>query len=270
MSKTLLSRLAMFEILDAYGPLSMTELAQRSGLDLTVVSRTVAACEPDGWLTRRDGKVELGSRAALLAHGSASAQFMAMAEPLVHAVAGVTGMFTHASGLIGTQVMLIATAPGRGAAIPAGLSSKTSVYVTAGGRAIAAQIAPGKLEALLPAEPFPNSSSVMSVFEDTASAPLFSLSTGEAASVYSLPRTRAELDAELATVRSAGFATDHGALHPAIHCVAIPWPGNAMTASISCVGSAREIADNAEVIRAALTAAALPGADPRDIIAVLD
>jgi predicted transcriptional regulator len=40
MSKTLLSRLAMFETLDAFGPLSITELAQRSGLDVTIVSRT--------------------------------------------------------------------------------------------------------------------------------------------------------------------------------------------------------------------------------------
>jgi DNA-binding IclR family transcriptional regulator len=267
-SKTLLSRLAMFEILDTYGPLTMTELAQRAGLDLTVVSRTVAACEPDGWLSRRGGKVELGSRSALLAHDSASAQFMAAAEPLVHAIAGVTGLFTHANGLIGTQVMLIATASGRGAAIPAGLSSKTPIYVTAGGRAIAAQIDPSALGSFLPTEPFPNSSSIMSAFDHTTSARLFTSSTDEGGTDHSLPTTRAELDADLATVQSTGFATDHGTLHPAIHCVAIPWPGNTMVASISCVGSAREIADNAEVIRSALSAAVLPGADPHDVIAV--
>jgi DNA-binding IclR family transcriptional regulator len=268
MSKTLLSRLAMFEVLDAYGPLTMTELSQRARLDLTVVSRTVAACEPDGWLIRRDGKVELGSRCALLAHGSASAQFMAAAEPLVHAVAGVTGVFTHANGLIGNQVMLIATAPGRGAAIPAGLSSKTSVYVTAGGRAIASQIDPGSLRDFLPAEPFPDSSSVMSGFDDTASARIFTPPTNDGTNAHTLPTNREQLDLELAAISATGFATDHGSLHPAIHCVAIPWRGNAMIASISCVGSAREIADNAELIRSALSAAAAQGADPRDIIAV--
>ena len=34
----------MFEVLDVLGPLTITELARRSGRDLTVVSRTVAAC----------------------------------------------------------------------------------------------------------------------------------------------------------------------------------------------------------------------------------
>ena len=124
MSKTFLSRLAMLEILDAAGPLTISELAHRSGLDVAVVSRTVAACEGDGWLTRAHGKITIGPRTTLLCHSGPFAEVIARAAPLVHAVAGVTGLLTHAYSLVGTSSVLIAAGPGRHPGPPPGLAAR--------------------------------------------------------------------------------------------------------------------------------------------------
>jgi DNA-binding IclR family transcriptional regulator len=72
MSKTMLNRLAMLEQLDVSGSLTIGELARRSGLDVSVVSRTVAALEPDGWVVRVNGRVMIGPRATLLGRAGPS------------------------------------------------------------------------------------------------------------------------------------------------------------------------------------------------------
>jgi DNA-binding IclR family transcriptional regulator len=66
MSKTLLRGLGLIEQVGLHGPLTVTELARRSGIDVTIVSRTVKACEHEGWLARVDGKVGVGPRSALV------------------------------------------------------------------------------------------------------------------------------------------------------------------------------------------------------------
>lgn len=266
MSKTLLSRLQMFETLDAYGPMTITELARQSGLDVTVVSRTVSACEPDGWLVRVDGKVILGPRCALLAHDSPSAVLITTAEPLIHAVAGVTGLFAHVTALVGTRAVLMASATGRVSGAPAGLASPVPIYATAGGRAIAAELEPDELRWLLPQEPFPDAVAIIGALDNMASAALFAQSTNPGHRPP-LPRTRAELDKKLDRIRADGYAVDRGALHPALHCTAIPWPHQALPVSISCAGPAQEMHDNDELIRRVLLAASQPGATSQEVIA---
>ncbi len=173
MSKTFLSRLAMLEVLDAAGPLTISELARRSGLDVAVVSRTVAACEGDGWLARVGGKVTIGPRATLLGHASPFADVIAGAAPLVHAVAGVTGLLTHAYSLIGASSVLIAAGPGRGPGIPPGLAARAPLHATAAGHAIAVQLDPARLDALLPPEPYPDADAVTAAMAGTAAEPFF-------------------------------------------------------------------------------------------------
>lgn len=267
MSKTLLSRLGMFEVLDAAGPLTISELAHRSGLDPAVVSRTVAACERDGWLIRADGRVAIGPRATLLGHSGPFAKVIARGEPLVHAVAGVTGILAHAYSLVGSSAVLIAMAPGRGPVTPAGLATQASLHATAAGLAIAAQLSPRQLDDLLPTEPYPDAAAVVATMADTVAGPLFTPAphpVGTAAP--QIPRRRADLLARLDAVKKTGFADDPGALDPAIACIAVPWPQPGFPGALACLGSPDAIPATAPLIRQALVLAAQPGSTPQQII----
>ena len=276
MSKTLLNRLAMFEVLDKFGPLTITELAQRAGLDVTVVSRTVSACEPDGWLIRLDGRVALGPRCTLLGHSGPIAEVINRAAPLVHAVAGVTGLLTHAYGLVGANAGLIAVAAGREpATVPAGLAVQAPLFATAGGRAIAAQLDPDRLDALLPAEPFPSPEAMLASMMGTSAQALFDPLTpvGSAAvratglAGRPMPRGRAELRDQLDLVRRERVAVDAGGLDPAIACIAVPWPQAALPSALACLGPADALATSRDLVVRALRAAALPGATPGEVVA---
>ena len=268
MSKTFLSRLAMLEVLDAAGPLTISELAHRSGLDTAVVSRTVTACESDGWLTRTGGKIAIGPRATLLGHSGPFAEIIARAAPLVHAVAGVTGLLTHAYSLIGASSVLIAAGPGRGPGIPPGLAAHAPLHATAAGHAIAAQLDPARLDALLPPEPYPDADQVTATMTGTTAEPLFT--PGPPATPPParppLPRHRDQLQARLDFIRTDGYATDPGALHPAIACIAIPWLQPGFPSTLACLGLPDAITATTPLIRRALALAAQPGSTPNRII----
>lgn len=264
----MLNRLAMLEELDVGGSLTIGELARRSGLDVSVVSRTVSALEKDGWVVRLNGRVMIGPRATLLGRGGPFADVIACAAPLVHAVAGVTGLTTHAYGLIGSESVAISAATGRARTGPTGLAVKAPLYATAGGRAIAAQLNPDQLDLLLPPDPFPDASALVASLHGT-SAEFFVVSlVGEAVPAPTrLARNRAELALQLENVRRQRVAFDAGAINPAIHCIAVPWPQSAMPASLACIGPAEALVANRDLTVRALALAARPGATPQTVFA---
>src|SRR5580698_4536574 len=91
MSKTLLRGLDLIELVGLDGPMTISEIARRTGIDVSIVSRTVAACEPDGWLSRADGRIAAGPRCALLGLASPATHAIRAAEPLVRAISAAVG-----------------------------------------------------------------------------------------------------------------------------------------------------------------------------------
>ncbi len=285
MSKVLLNRLAMFEVLDQTGACTVTELAKLSGLDVSVVSRTVAACERDGWIHREGSRVMLGPRATLLGNGNRFARIMASAGPIVHAVAGVTGLTTHAYALVGGDTVAIAVAAGRGQAALYGLVIKAPLHATAGGRAIAVQLDPQQLARVLPDEPYPSAAAILAGAPESAMlavsrslaagrspAPLEPAADGSGrtpsgAPPEPLPTTLEELRKQLERTRADGFATDHGTLVAGIHCIAVPWPQPPMSAALTCIGPADAVNANVGLVVHTLLEAAKPGATPASILA---
>jgi DNA-binding IclR family transcriptional regulator len=266
MSKTLVRGLELIEELGLYGPMTISELSRRSGVHVSIVSRTVSMLEPEGWMVRVDGKIAAGPRCALLGLISPAGKTVRRAESLVTALAAVTGVATAASGLIGLDVMILAAASGEGTDLPDGFSSRVPVYVMAAGRAIAAELPPERLEALLPAGEFPDAARVLDSLDGSAPIPDFLAGAGpDKETSGPVPLTRADLDAEIETIRAEGFARDHGELHPAIHCIAAPWPTPELPASLACIGSREEIEVNRGTIEACLRAATQPGAGAQDI-----
>jgi DNA-binding IclR family transcriptional regulator len=269
MAKTLVRGLELIEEVGVYGPMTLTELSRRSGVHVSIVSRTVTALEPEGWLIRVDGKIAAGPRCALLGLISPAGQTVRRAEALVRAVAAVTGVATAASGLIGRDVMILTASSAAGSELPEGFSSRLPVYVMAAGRAIAAQLPAETLDAIVPAGTFQDAEGVLESLVGSAPVPDFLASAGPGgAEGGSLPPTRKALDAEIETIRETGFARDHGELHPAIHCIAAPWPTPELPAALACVGSREEIETNEDTIEACLRAATRPGAGAQDIFDV--
>jgi DNA-binding IclR family transcriptional regulator len=269
MAKTLVRGLALIEDLGLYGPMTISDLARRSGVHVSIVSRTVSMLEPEGWIVRVDGKIAAGPRCALLGLISPAGKTVRRAETLVQALAAVTGVATAASGLIGRDVMILSASPGAGAELPDGFSSRVPVYVMAAGRAIATELSDEALDTILPDGEFPDAARVLESLAGSAPIPGFLANAGgDAEAPGTIPLTRAELDEEIAAIRADGFARDHGELHPAIHCIAAPWPTSELPASLACIGNREEIDANRTTIEACLRAAIRPGAGAQDVFDV--
>jgi DNA-binding IclR family transcriptional regulator len=289
MAKTLVRGLELIEDLGLYGPMTISELARRSGVHVSIVSRTVASLEPEGWMVRVDGKIAAGPRCALLGLISPAGKTVRRAESLVKALAAVTGVATAASGLIGRDVMILSAASGAGTELPGGFSSRVPVYVMAAGRAIAAELPEQTLDTILPDGDFPDAARVLASLDGSSPIPDYLASAGRGDDTSgsvplirdflasadpdddassSIPLTRADLDAQIATIRADGFARDHGEIHPAVHCIAAPWPTPELPASITCIGSREEIDTNRTTIEACLRAAIRPGAGAQDVFDV--
>lgn len=261
--------LQLLETLDLHGPMTITEIARATGQDKSWASRIVAACEQDGWIVRENGRISLGPRSALLAYGSASGELIRRAQPLVEALAGVTGLTAQAYGLVGRHATVFAAAGGGNPLSSVGVGMSTSLVATAAGRVIAAQLDPKRLERLLPPDPFPDP--LAELLENPG---YLAFATGRFATLRavdskppSVPRNREELTAALAAVREQGFALDHGDLHPQIGCLAVPWPGSGTAAALTCMGSPAEVGAAARLARSALLAAAGPAATREDVVA---
>ncbi len=261
--------LVLLETIDLYGPITVTELARRTGIDKSIVSRTLAACERDGWVVRHAGQVTLGPRAALLAHLSPTAALIREAEPLIDAISGVTGCLAQACTLAGGSALVIAAAGPSSPAFRSGLSAEFPLYATAAGQVIAAQLDPAELDRLLPPDPFPDAIDAMlrmPAFKALASGrhPRNELPVPGTGVV---PRTRRELDEQLDRVRAEGVCWDRGAIDPAMSCLAIIWPHATAPAALACLTSPADLAAREHTIRTVLAAAAVPAASRMDVAA---
>lgn len=261
--------LGLLQVIDRHGPITVTQLARRTGIDPGTVSRTVAACAADGWVIKTERGVMLGPRATLLGRSGHGADVITTAEPLVHTIAGITGLTTHAYGLVGTSVVLLAFANGRNEQLMLGEVVPGLLSVTAAGRAVAAQLDPADLDTLLPPEPFPSSADFIESTRGLIEAPPLSRLFDEhrPSRPSPVPTTRPELDRQLEQIRATGAAYDHGDLHPAMACIAVPWPHPTLPAALACLGHPASVAAAEPLVLRCLTAAVTPAATPREVIA---
>jgi DNA-binding IclR family transcriptional regulator len=269
MSKTLMRGLALLETIDQHGPLTVMELVRETGIEKSIVSRTLTALAREGWVVRNKAKVELGPRAALLGHSSPAALAVRRAEPLVHAVAGVTGLLTQAYGLVGSRALVLAAAGGRGPSTAVGLGSEVPLFATAAGKTIAAQLEPEDLTRRLPPEPYPDPSDDLAKLAGYGPIAGAVLSAPEEplATTCAVATERPRLDAQLEEVRHSGLARDDGELHPQMGCIAVPWPQRGLPAALACMGSPADVSAAETVIATALSTAAAAGSQPEDVVA---
>jgi DNA-binding IclR family transcriptional regulator len=261
--------LSLIEAIDLSGPITVMDLARLTGVDKSMVSRTVRALERDGWVVRNQNKVEVGPRAALLGHASTGARMLREAEPLVHAVAGVTGMLTQVYGLVGTRAVILAASGGRGSETRTGLASSVPLHMTAAGMTVASQVPADELGARLPEEPYPDSVAEIAEQEgfDLIAGAVGLPADATAPADVKFARDREELDRLLDPIRRDGIAVDRAEVLPPVGCISLAWTGAALPAAFACMGLWAELDPIEPLIRASIGAAIAPGARPQDIVA---
>lgn len=267
MSKTLVRGLDLLEAVDFYGPLSAADLSRRLGWDKATVSRAIKACVQLGWLERIDSRICIGPRASLLGKDNGAGQAALSAQPIVHAVSGVTGLLTQAYVLVGTSAMAIASAtPTPWPPMP---HIRLPLWAAAGGKVIAAQLDAADLSTRLPPEPYPTVSEILDTIAPPDAVatvmgghPVGATTTSDLA----LPsvRDRTAFDRQLRRIQSDGRCVELGEIVP-LGCVAVPWPVAGAVASLAVLGPIEEIIDRVDAITAVLKAATLVGAS-RDTI----
>jgi DNA-binding IclR family transcriptional regulator len=279
-SQTLLRGLKLLETVDFHGPLSISALARELGVDKATASRMVTACESDGWLVRDEEGVRIGPRSALLGQGAVAGESLRAAEPLVHAICGVTGLFTQAVGLIGSHVVALATASPTGAAFAYGLRTRFPLWLTAAGKTVAAQLETAELTRLLPPEPWDYELALAQIAPASLIEPFTAMlgiagappaassaASSEAHPVTSRVSTRVQLDEQLTRIRRDGVFLDESELLPQTGCLAVPWPRPGLPAAMVCIATREVTVQRRLLIERVLRAASRPGASRETIVA---
>jgi DNA-binding IclR family transcriptional regulator len=235
--------LAVLEVLGQQEPAAVSELARAAKLDKGAVSRLLRACLDEGWVIRIDGKYALGPRAAILGNGGVQAEVVHAAESLVHAIAGTTGLWSHAYQIAGTQGFTIASAAGRGYGVAGhAIGRAFPLWALGGGKALAAQLDDDLLEGLVPPDPLPR----------------YTERTIE---------TRAEILAQIREIRAGAPAREFGVFDPHLACIALPWPHRLdQPLALACLGRPDELRRTEDVALRALRAATQVGATADDVI----
>lgn len=243
MSNSFFRGLAVLEALGRREPSSVSDLARATSTDKATVSRLLRACLDEGWVIRVDGKFALGPRAAILGEGSRQAEVVRAAEGLVHAVAGTTGLWSHAYQIAGANGFVIAAAAGRGYGVASRALGQTfPIWALGAGKALAAQLSDEELLALLPPDPLP----------------AFTART---------LRSRQEFLDQIADIRSGAAAREDGEFDEHLACVALPWPHRlAQPLALACLGRPDELRRAETRVLRVLRAATRPGATADDVI----
>ncbi|HET6152822.1 MAG TPA: helix-turn-helix domain-containing protein [Marmoricola sp.] len=262
MSSTFLRGLQLLEIVGTEGPIGVSELSRRLGADKSGVSRMVAAAERDGWLARSEDGVVLGARLAVLGYDTPMAASMREMRPLLETAAGITGMLAQACCLIGGQLVPVLSSGQLSIQLPAALAFPLPLWGTASGRAIAAGLEADELDAVLPAEPFPEPLSTIAAESPFPPTPV--VSPSEAAGWPEPGRRisdRAALADAVGEVRRTGVSRERGEVHPSLGCIAMPWPGAPAPGAVGLIGPVAEVVATSALIEALLGAVVSPGAD---------
>lgn len=245
MASPLLNGLRLLELL-VDNTTTQAQVGAALGVNRSTVLRAARTLASDGWLTRRDGRWELGPRALVLGVGTPARRRVLRADEVAHAIAGATGLTTMVGQLSGRTYYQIASATGTIRLAVAGTVHNVSLHVFAICQCLLIEIDTAELDDYLGPEPYP--------------APG--------------PRTittRAGMIERIESIRAGSAAVELEESGPGNGCVALPWrfePADPLMA-VACVGSLDVIAAGRGRIESVMRAAIAPGAALNAISALL-
>ena len=177
--------------------LSLAELAEQTGLPKPTVFRLALTLENAGFLTRSaEGHMfSLGHRLVSVARLVLSRGLPALARPHMQSLARGFGHTVNLAVLDGDEMLFVNVIESRSSLrMVSGIGAREPFHATAVGKAVAAQLDPQELEAIVNRHPLRQITS-------------------------STITSRAQLDAELKQIRACGYALDRGESLAGAHCV---------------------------------------------------
>jgi IclR family transcriptional regulator, acetate operon repressor len=218
----------------AGGTTSLSELAAACGLPLPTLHRLAATLAGRRYLRQLpDRRYCLGSRLVPLG-GAAHALLGERALPVLGRLAELTGESANLAVLSQGQAEYVAQAAGRHAMrIFTEVGNRVALHCTGVGKALLASVPAAQTRRLIEAD---------------------ALTARTAATITDA----ATLHAEIALIRTRGYALDEGEMEAGVRCVAVGIPG-ALPMAVSVSGPASRMSD--EVVGTAVTALRAAGAD---------
>jgi IclR family acetate operon transcriptional repressor len=215
------------ELAAAGGTASLSELAAACGLPLPTAHRLAGTLAGRGYLRQAaDRRYSLGSRLVPLG-AEAHALLGGRALPVLRGLADLTGESANLAVLTQGSAEYVAQAPGRHTMrIFTEVGNRVALHCTGVGKALLAVLPPAQAGRLIAAAP---------------------LSARTAATITD----PAALHAEIALIRTRGYALDEGEMEVGVRCVAVGVPSTAPMA-VSVSGPAARMPDN--LIETAVTA----------------
>ena len=198
--KVLDRAIAILEILaaaeDDLGP---SEIAIRLRLHKSTIHRLLMALERHRFIRRSQGKYALGMKLFELGHRAVGQLNLSeRARPVLRALAAETGETAHVCVLSGNEMLSITNVEGAWRIrTPATVGRRTQIHCTAVGKALLAFLPDEKRAELMPTLTFRRFT------RNTITRP-------------------AALRAELASIRSRGFAIDNEEIEAGLRCIAAP------------------------------------------------
>jgi IclR family acetate operon transcriptional repressor len=220
------------ELAAAGGTASLSDLAAACGLPLPTAHRLAATLAARGYLRQApDRRYSLGSRLVPLG-AEAHALLGSRALPVLRGLADLTGESANLAVLTQGRAEYVAQVPGRHTMrIFTEVGNRVALHCTGVGKALLAAVPPAQASRLIGTAPLPARTAA------TITAP-------------------AALEAEIALIRTRGYALDEGEMEVGVRCVAVAVPGPAPMA-VSVSGPAARLPDDlVEVAVTALHAAA--------------
>jgi IclR family transcriptional regulator, acetate operon repressor len=218
----------------AGGTASLSELAAACGLPLPTLHRLAATLAGRGYLRQLpDRRYCLGSRLVPLG-GAAHALFGERALPVLARLAELTGESANLAVLTQGHAEYVAQATSRHAMrIFTEVGNRVALHCTGVGKALLASVPAAQTRRLIDA---------------SALTPRTSATITDAATLH----------AEIALIRTRGYALDEGEMEAGVRCVAVGIPG-ALPMAVSVSGPASRMSD--ELVGTAVTALRSAGAD---------
>ncbi|NMM88434.1 hypothetical protein B2J88_29475 [Rhodococcus sp. SRB_17] len=143
---------AILETFEGTGPLTLSQVTQRTGIPRSTAHRLLEQLLAKRWLTRLDHRYELGSKSYELGQWALNQNRLRLgAVPVLNQLARSTGLTVHLAAVNSGDTLYLGRVPGRiPLTLPSRVGSRMPAHLTAVGKVILANLDEDKVRGSIP------------------------------------------------------------------------------------------------------------------------